>query len=267
MNSKRYMRNQLTGVLAVICGMLALSAQWLFGAASLYNAANTYDAAVDTHMHSINRSNDAAVSARHLLWKEGSTPGTGAAVCGANALPLGTIDNIEASTGLSQKVILLGKERTVKMVANAALAIGDWVYTAASGKVQGTPTVAGTYYRVGRVLTASGTDGDVIEVESVVPQKIIVIAAATAAALTGTPTGTANGSIVDVAATAPACAGTSTPSAGQVDTAINLALSTVVSGVNEQNAELMTMLNKVIADQAALRLALATPVQLQALAA
>jgi hypothetical protein len=164
------------GVLAALCGLVAIAAQFLFGAGSSILAANTYDAAVDTHCESIIRTNDAAIATRHLLYKEGSSPGTGAALCGAGDLPLGTIDNIESSTGIAQNVLLLGKEKTVKMVASEAISIGDWLYTAASGKVQNEPGSAGTYYRVGRALTAAGADGNVIEVESHMPQLTKVIA-------------------------------------------------------------------------------------------
>ncbi|MCF7785568.1 MAG: hypothetical protein K9N47_05565 [Prosthecobacter sp.] len=166
MNTKRYMRNQITGVLAVLCGALALASQWLFGASSNCIAANTYDAAVDIHCGSVNRTNDAAVTARHLLWKDGATAGTTIALSGATNLPLGTVDNIESSTGLTQKVILLGKEKTVKMVASEAMAtIGVKVYAAASGKIGLTGVVL-----VGRILTAAGADGDVVEVESCFPR-------------------------------------------------------------------------------------------------
>lgn len=72
-------------------------------------------------------------------------------------------------------------------------------------------------------------------------------ASATIAALTGTLTGTVNGALVDVAAAAGACAGSTTPSASNVDTAIATAVATIVTGVNEQNKELMTTLNAVIA--------------------
>lgn len=67
------------------------------------------------------------------------------------------------------------------------------------------------------------------------------------AALTGTLTGTVNGALVDVAATASAVVGGATPTAAQVDTGIALAVSTIVTGVNEQNKELMTKLNEVLA--------------------
>lgn len=79
---------------------------------------------------------------------------------------------------------------------------------------------------------------------------------ATAATLTGTLTGTANGAMVDVAATAAATAGDATPSAAQVDAGIATAVATIVSGVNEQNKELQAMVNKLTADNVALRAAI-----------
>lgn len=50
---------------------------------------------------------------------------------------------------------------TTKFVANAALAVGADVYTAASGKVGASATTA---FYIGVALSASGADGDVIEV-------------------------------------------------------------------------------------------------------
>jgi hypothetical protein len=159
------MKNLLTGVPALICGLLAMAAQSLFGANSGYLAANTYDAAVDVHENQIVRTNDAAISTRHLLYKEGSTPGTGAAVCGATDIPLGTIDNIEASTGVAQNILLLGKSMTRKMIASEAMAtIGVKVYAAASGKIALTGVVC-----VGRLLTVAAADTNVVEVETCHP--------------------------------------------------------------------------------------------------
>lgn len=79
---------------------------------------------------------------------------------------------------------------------------------------------------------------------------------ATAAALTGTLTGTVNGALVDIAATAGACAGGSTPTAANVDSAIATAVASIVTGVNEQNAEFQAALNEVVADNVALRAAI-----------
>lgn len=78
----------------------------------------------------------------------------------------------------------------------------------------------------------------------------------TAAALTGTLTGTVNGALVDVAAAAANCGGSTTPAASDVNTAIATAVATIVSGVNEQNKEMMTMINKLVADNVRLRAAL-----------
>ena len=79
---------------------------------------------------------------------------------------------------------------------------------------------------------------------------------ADAAALTGTLTGTVNGALVDVVAAAGACAGGATPTATQVDTAIATAVASIVTGVNEQNKELMTTLNAAVAKANAILAAL-----------
>lgn len=125
--------------------------------------ANTYDAAIATHEAAVNRTNDAAITARHLLWKKGASNGT-VALSGATDYALGTIDNIEASTGLNQSVLLLGKGGTKKMVANSAIGAGVPVYAAASGKVDNTGTI-----QVGVSLTEASNDGDIIEVLDQVP--------------------------------------------------------------------------------------------------
>lgn len=67
------------------------------------------------------------------------------------------------------------------------------------------------------------------------------------AALAGTLTGTADGTIADIAATASAVVGGAAPTAAQVDTGIALAVSTIVSGTNTQLKELQTKLNEVLA--------------------
>lgn len=131
-------------------------------------AANVYDAAVETHESSVTRTNDAAISARHLLWGQGSTDG-GVAVNSATGGPLGTIDNIETGTGLRQSVLLLGKGSTKKMVANAPITAGARVFTAAAGKVS--PTHGATLFQVGIALTAAAADNDIIEVADCPPMK------------------------------------------------------------------------------------------------
>lgn len=161
MKNKRYMKNQF-GVLQALCGLFALAAQSLFGAQSGYLAANTYDAAVDIPVNLV-RTNDVAVSARHLLWAEGATAGTTAALATAATMALGTIDNIESSTGLSQKIVPM--RGFVKMVASEAMAtIGVNVYQAAGGKIALTGVIL-----VGKLRSVAAADGNVVLVEACSP--------------------------------------------------------------------------------------------------
>lgn len=162
-------------MVTMLLGAMAMAAQVLLGSGSGCVAANTYDAAILTHTDSVTRTNDAAVTARHLLWKAGSTA-TGVALNGASTIPIGTIDNTESSTGVEMAVLLLGRGPTKKVVASEAITVGEAVYTAASGKVQDEPAGAGTYYLVGYALTAAAADGDIIEIQDCVPVQFIVAA-------------------------------------------------------------------------------------------
>lgn len=141
----------------------------------LVAAANTYDEAVETHENGVRRTNDAAVTTRHLLWKKGAGNLT-VALAGAGEFPLGTIDNVESGTGVGLTVLLLGKGSTKKMVASAAIGAGVQVVTAANGKVRALPAGAGTYTCVGVSLTAAAADNDIVEVNDCAPFQIVVAA-------------------------------------------------------------------------------------------
>lgn len=158
----------IMGFRAVLCDLLAG-----LQTSDLVATANTYDAAVETHESAIRRTNDAAVTARHLLWKKGAADGT-VALNGATDIPLGTIDNIEAGTGLGQSVLLLGKGSTKKMVASGGIAAGARVAVAANGKVRAVPAGAGSYPIVGTALTAAVNDNDILEVADCVPFNLVV---------------------------------------------------------------------------------------------
>jgi hypothetical protein len=161
------MKNQLIALI-----LLAVAAM-VSAFRGLRLAANTYDAAVETHESSVTRTNDAAITARHLLWKKGAGDGT-VAIAGVADIPLGPIDNITTGTGERQSVALLGKGSTKKMVASAAIAVGVRVFTAANGKVRALPVAAGDYPCVGIALTAATDDNHIIEVQDCVPFLVTV---------------------------------------------------------------------------------------------
>ena len=163
MKNKRYMKNS-HGVLAALCGLVAIAAQFLFGAGSSYVAANTYDAAIDIPKNLV-RTNDVAISARHLLWAEGATAGTTAALATVSSMALGTIDNTETDTGIVQEIKPLKTGYFTKMVASAAMAtLGVNVYQAAGGKIAVTGVIL-----VGKLRSLAGADGDVVLVEAINP--------------------------------------------------------------------------------------------------
>lgn len=119
---------------------------------------------------------DAALTTRHLLVKTGSDAAHFAA-CGAGDRPLGLcIDEPSGAEEAATIAFLGAAPGTVRMVGSEAIAAGADVYTAASGKVQDEPTSAGTYYHVGRAITACSADGDTFEVTPRLPQLVKVIA-------------------------------------------------------------------------------------------
>jgi len=131
-----------------------------------------------TNCGSLTKLADAAIS-RYRLTKFG-TDADHVAVCGAGDLPLGiAYDESEAAEDKLQVALLEATGETRLICASEAIAKDALVFTAANGKIQDEPAVAGTYYLVGRARTAAGADGDIIEVETMGPIKLVVIAALT----------------------------------------------------------------------------------------
>lgn len=127
-----------------------------------------------THEDSITKLADAAITTRFLLVKAGSDA-EHIAVNGANDLPLGVCPDEPSAAEAEVAVQLFGCAKATRvMVASEPIAADKEVFTAAAGKVQDAPTVAGTYYRVGRALRAAGADGDAFEVDPYPPQEYIV---------------------------------------------------------------------------------------------
>ncbi|MBC2593049.1 DUF2190 family protein [Ruficoccus amylovorans] len=136
------------------------------------------NSAEGTHAGRITRILENTVSVRNLLGKIGPTADQ-TSLCGAGDKPLGVItDSGEAGEHVSIS-LLSASSTTILLVASEAILAGQDIYTSASGKVQNEPTAAGTYYLVGRALTAASGDNTLVEVEAFAPRKVIVLNAFT----------------------------------------------------------------------------------------
>lgn len=123
---------------------------------------------------------DAAITETYVLGVIG-TDVNHIAACGNDGIPEGIIESqisaAEITAGLQIPVRLLGASRgSVLMVASEAIdpTAVHFVCSAASGRVKGLPTANGTYYIVGKPLTAAAAAGDRIEVIPCVPVQRVV---------------------------------------------------------------------------------------------
>jgi len=82
---------------------------------------------------------------------------TGYNLAGASVVPDGFLQNNPVA-GRTASVETGG---ITKAIASEAIAVGDKVATAASGKVQ---VVAATEHAIGRAVTAAGADGEVLSI-------------------------------------------------------------------------------------------------------
>jgi len=117
---------------------------------------------------------DAAQSIKHLLVKLG-TSAAHIAINGVADDPIGVCPDTPA-LGDSAPVLLLGcAKETVTMVANGVIAAGARVFAAANGKVSAlASTTNGTYFCVGKAVTAAGADLDEIQVDPCIPFSVVV---------------------------------------------------------------------------------------------
>lgn len=157
-------------IYVIMLTLLVLGLSQLLQRRRLPRAANIADG---THC-SLSKRATAAIATRHLLVTFGATADL-IAVAAADDVPLGPCID-EPETALDPVAVkLLGIDpETVKMVASEAITAGEDVFAAAGGKVQDLPVAAGTYYKVGRALTAAAADGDEIEVQHCTPLATVV---------------------------------------------------------------------------------------------
>lgn len=138
---------------------------------------------------------DEAITTRYLIVKRGSDSGH-FAICDEDELPLGICLDEPSAAEESGAVQLLGGAGTARVVASEAIAVDADVYVADNGKVQNEPGTAGTYYKIGRAVTAGSADGDVFEIQPCQPQLTKIIA--NASTLAQTQAAMINGAVVIV---------------------------------------------------------------------
>jgi hypothetical protein len=125
-----------------------------------------------THEDAITKLSSAAMATRYLLVKKGADDDHIAITAANTDIPMGVCTDEASAAEEYVGVALLGSaaRTTRKMVASEAIAVGEAVYGAAAGKVQGLPAgSSGAHFMVGRALTPATNDGDVIEVQTVCP--------------------------------------------------------------------------------------------------
>jgi hypothetical protein len=119
---------------------------------------------------------DAALTVKHYLVKTGTDADHVAVIAAASDEPLGVcIDEAEAAEDPVSVKLLGACKGTVLMVGNETITAGEDVYSGTDGRVQDLPAVAGTYWKVGRSVTATTADLE-IEVEPCTPRKVVIIA-------------------------------------------------------------------------------------------
>ncbi|MEO7933213.1 MAG: hypothetical protein ABIT76_08660 [Chthoniobacterales bacterium] len=127
----------------------------------------------------LSRRADAAHSYTHLLVTGGSDAGH-VAVCGAANYPVGlTTDMPSAAEDLINVTPLQLSTSTRKVRVASALGADIDLYTAASGFAQAEPGTAGSFFKIGRSVSAAVQNSDggyVIEFAPQAPIKLVVAA-------------------------------------------------------------------------------------------
>ena len=97
------------------------------------------------------------------------------AICGVSDIPLGIIDDEAEAAEQKVNVAVFGAIRGTRLaVASAAIAAGDMIVPAASGRIRTLPATTGTYYICGRAINAASAAGDLVEIAPCFPIQRVV---------------------------------------------------------------------------------------------
>jgi hypothetical protein len=130
---------------------------------------------IGTHENGkITRKCDAAL-ADGVVVKAGTDDNHVAVATAATENPIGVATSATDAAEDDVGVELFSAPGTKKGVALAAIAVGARLCAATAGKVQTLPTtVNGTYYVIGRAITAAAAAADEIEYEGCVPYPVVI---------------------------------------------------------------------------------------------
>lgn len=153
-------------VMAVLCLLATAVAKMVRGKINHTPLVGLANIAEGTREGGLTKYADAAQTLRFALVKVG-TDGDHVAVAGASDTPYGVCtDEAAAAEDIVNVVPLACANGTVKVVndATGAIAVGDLLVPAASGKVKKIAAGAGNYYVVGMAMQTASADGDVMEI-------------------------------------------------------------------------------------------------------
>ena len=135
---------------------------------SLANVAEGFFAGHKTYLST------AAIGSRYLLAKPGADAAH-ADVAVAADIPFGVFTDEAVGAEEPVNVNLLGTHHSTQlMVASGVIALGAFVVADAAGKIRTLPATTGTYYIIGRALTASAALNDLVVVDPCSPIQRVV---------------------------------------------------------------------------------------------
>ena len=122
----------------------------------------------------ITRKCDAALA--DAVFVKAGTDGAHVAVTTApTECPIGLTEHATDAAEDEVAIELPGASKGTKTAtASAAIAVNDRLCATAAGKVVALPVAGGTYYVIGRALTAAGADGVLVEFEGCTPVPVVV---------------------------------------------------------------------------------------------
>lgn len=158
------------GIIVVVLGALHLSG--LKKSPTLTYLANVAGGAYEFGV--ITRTAETAFTARYLLGQKGATDGS-VIVNAANSSPLYIVED-EPSSGDVTACAVLGNATGLRtVIASGVITEGESVITDAGGKVQAEATAAaGDYFRVGRAMSTTDTDGDEMVIAHHKPEAVTI---------------------------------------------------------------------------------------------